>query len=107
MGYAVATVRLMCLNAERLDLEYKLQLIADAKMNLGMSLSELDTIGTDMSPESPVIKRLEQRKERLYLLEKKLDMQMEKYKLRLRAIEAEYQSCQAMVDRNIQRMFKY
>ncbi len=107
MGYAVATIRLMQLNAERLDLEYKVQLIADAKMNLGRTITDLVNVGTDLEPDSPVVKKLEQRKERLYLLEKKLDMQMEQYKTRLKAIETEYQSCEQMIDKNIQRTFKY
>lgn len=107
MGYAVATIRLMYLNAQRLDLEYKLQLIADAKMNLSRTVTDLMNVGTDLDPDSPVVKKLEQRKERLYLLEKKLDMQMEQYKLRLKAIEAEEQSCRQMIDNNVKRSFSY
>ena len=41
MGYAIAVMEAMSLNAERLDLEYKVQLIADAKMNLGKTISDL------------------------------------------------------------------
>ncbi len=107
MGFAVATIRLMQINAERLDLEYKVQLIADAKMNLSRTITDLVNVGTDLEPDSPVVKKLEQRKERLYLLEKKLDMQMEQYKTRLKALNAEYDSCQKMIDENIGRSFKY
>ncbi len=107
MGYAVATIRLMYLNAQRLDLEYKVQLIADAKMNLSRTVTDLMNVGTDLEPDSPVVKQLEQRKERLYLLEKKLDQQMEQYKIRLKAIETEQQSCEQMIDKNMQRAFKY
>lgn len=107
MGYAVATIRLMYLNAQRLDLEYKVQLISDAKMNLSRTITDLMNVGTDLEPDSPVVKKLEQRKERLYLLEKKLDQQMEQYKIRLRAIEAEQQGCEEMINKNVQRSFKY
>jgi len=107
MGLAAATIRLMQLNMERLDLEYKVQLISDAKMNLARTITDLVNVGTDLEPDSPVVKKLEQRKERLYLLEKKLDMQMSQYNIRLKMIEQETQSCQQMIDKNIQRSFRY
>lgn len=107
MGYAVATIRMMYLNAQRLDLEYKIQLIADAKMNLSRTVTDLMNVGTDLEPDSPVVKKLEQRKERLYLLEKKLDMQLAAYRTRLKVIETEQQSCEQMIQNNIQRSFRY
>lgn len=107
MGYAIAAMESISLNAERLDLEYKLQLIADAKMNLGKTISDLMDVGTDLEPDSPVVKKLEQRKERLHLLEKKLDLQMEQYKQRLKAIDVAYQSAEQMMQKNVQRAFAF
>ena len=107
MGYAIAAVRLMHLHAQRLDLEYKLQLIADSKMNLGKTMTDLINVGTDLDPDSPVVKKLAERKERLYLLEKKLDMLMEQYKQRLQAVSTEIQSCEKMMQQNLQRSFSY
>ncbi|MBQ2872074.1 hypothetical protein IJE86_10255 [bacterium] len=107
MGYAVATIRLMMIKAQRLDLEYKLQVIADAKMNLSRTVTDLMSVGTDLDPDSPVLKKLEQRKERLYLIEKKLDLQMEQYRLKLQALEAEEQSCKQMISKNIKESFSY
>lgn len=107
MGLAASTIRLIQLNMERMDLEYKVQLIAEAKMNLSRTINDLINVGTDMDPDSPVVKKLAQRKERLHLLEKKLDIQMGQYNLRLKMIEQETHSCQQMVDKNIQRSFKY
>ena len=107
MGLAAATIRMLQLNMERMDLEYKVQLVSDAKMNLARTITDLVNVGTDLSPDSPVVKKLEQRKERLYLLEKKLDMQMSQYNLRLKMIAQEEQSCMQMIEKNIQRSFKY
>ena len=107
MGYAIAAMESLSLNAERLDLEYKLQLISDAKMSLGKTLSDLLQVGTDLEPDSPVVKKLEQRKERLHLLEKKLDLQMEQYKQRLQAIEMSQRSCDQMMQKNVQKSFSY
>ena len=107
MGLAVALIRMTQLKLEQMDLEYKVMLISDAKMNIGRTITDLINVGTDMSPDSPIVKKLEQRKERLHLLEKKLDIQMAQYQLRLKCIEQEQQSCMHMIDKNIQRSFKY
>lgn len=107
MGYSIAAMESMSLNAERLDLEYKLQLISDAKMNLSRTISDLLQVGTDLEPDSPVVKKLEQRKERLHLLEKKLDMQMEQYRQRLKAIEISARSCEQMMQKNLEKTFSY
>ncbi len=107
MGLVTTTVRMMYLNAYRLDLEYKIQLITTAKMGLSQSVSDLLNVGTDLDPENPVVKQLEQRKEKLYLLEKKLDMQLSQYNNKLKMIDTEIESCKAMFDKNVERSFSY
>ena len=42
-----------------------------------------------------------------YVLEKKLDLQMQEYQNRLDMVKAELQSCKGAVDSNIQRSFSY
>lgn len=107
MGMATSQLRLMYLNAYRLDLEYKMQLITEAKMNLSKTCTDLINVGTDLSSDDPVVKMLEARKERLNQMEKKLDMQMQQYQQKLQMINQEYGSCEKMLSDNIQRSFKY
>ena len=107
MGMATSQLRLMYLNAYRLDLEYKMQLIAEAKMNLSKTCTDLINVGTDLSSDDPVVKMLEARKERLNQMEKKLDMQMQQYQQKYQMINQEYSSCEKMLSENIQRSFKY
>lgn len=107
MGMATAQMRLMYLNAYRLDLEYKVQLITEAKMNLSKTVTDLLNVGTDLDSDDPVVKKLQARKERLNVMEKKLDMQMQKYQQKLQMIEKEMQSCEQMLQKNIDRSFKY
>lgn len=107
MGMATSQLRLIYLNAYRLDLEYKMQLIAEAKMNLSKTCTDLINVGTDLSSDDPVVKMLEARKERLNQMEKKLDMQMQQYQQKLQMINQEYSSCEKMLSDNIQRSFKY
>lgn len=107
MGMATSQLRLMYLNAYRLDLEFKMQLITEAKMNLSKTSTDLINVGTDLSSDDPVVKMLEARKERLNHMEKKLDMQMQQYQKKLEMINQEYSSCEKMLGENIQRSFKY
>lgn len=107
MGMATSQLRLIYLNAYRLDLEYKMQLITEAKMNLSKTCTDLINVGTDLSSDDPVVKMLEARKERLNQMEKKLDMQMQQYQQKLQMINQEYSSCEKMLSDNIQRSFKY
>ena len=107
MGMATSQLRLMYLNAYRLDLEYKVQLITEAKMNLSKTCTDLLNVGTDLDADDPLVKKLEARKERLNVMEKQLDMKMEQYKQKLQMIETEYSSCEQMLQKNIERSFKY
>lgn len=107
MGMATSQLRLMYLNAYRLDLEYKVQLITEAKMNLSKTCTDLLNVGSDLDADNPLIKKLEARKERLNIMEKKLDMQMQQYQNTLKMIEQEMQSCDQMLQKNIERSFKY
>ena len=76
-------------------------------MGLSQSVSDLMQVGNDYDPESPTTKMLQQRQAKLKVLEQKLDHQMEEYQTRLKMIEVEYQSAQAMLDKNIQSSFSY
>lgn len=107
MGLIVAQIRLMYLQQQRLDLEYKIQLITQTKLGLSASVSDLMQVGNDYDPESPTTKMLQQRQAKLKVLEQKLDQQMAQYNTRLKMIEAETQSAQAMLDKNIQQSFRY
>ncbi len=107
MGMATAQMRFMYLNAYRLDLEYKIQLITEAKMNLSRTVTDLLNVGTDLDSDDPIVKKLEARKERLNIMEKKLDMQMQQYQQKLQMIDAEMDSCSKLIDKNIKLSFRY
>lgn len=102
MGLITSTLRLAYLNNYRLDLEYKMQLVSDAKLTLANSVNELMGASSNLEPDSPESKVLEQRKERLYIIEKQLDQQMQRFQTQLKMAEAEMQQCQQSIDKNIQ-----
>lgn len=108
MGLINSTIRLNMLIAQRLDLEYKIQLITQSQMSLAQSVSDLMQVGTDYNdPDSPIAKMLQQRQAKLKVLEQRLVQQMSQYKSRLDMVNTEIESCTAMRDKNIQIVFKY
>lgn len=107
MGLIVAHIRAMYLQQQKLDLEYKIQLITQTRMGLSKSVDDLMQVGNDFDPESPTTKMLQQRQQKLKVLEQKLDQQMNQYKVRLDMIETELQSAKQMRDKSIQDAFSY
>lgn len=107
MGLITSTYRMMYLTAYKLTLESKVQWIAAAKMELVASSDEILSLGNDLAPENPAVKQLEARRDKLTVLEKRLDIQMQEYQNRLKMVDAELQSCQSAVDSAIQRSFSY
>ena len=101
MGLIAATVNTQYLIAYKNELEYKITLINQAKMGLSDSTSDLLTAGTDLDPENPAVKQLEQRRERLNLLEKKLDMQLEEYETKLKMVDKNLEASKQMADKSI------
>lgn len=101
MGLIAATVTNQYLLAYQNELEYKVMLIRESKLGLSEAVNELLNVGTDLDPENPAVKQLEQRKERLNLLEKKLDMQLEEYETQLKMIEKNREHCEEMIKNSI------
>ena len=107
MGLITSTFRMMYLTAYQLSLESKIQWIATAKMELVASSDEILSLGNDLDPDNPAVKQLEARRDKLTILEKRLDLQMQEYQNRLKMVDAELQSCQGAIDGAIQRSFSY
>lgn len=101
MGLAAATVNQQYMIAYKNDLEYKISLIDQAKMNLSESANDLLTVGSDLDPDNPMVKQLEKRRERLNLLEKKLDMERHEYQVKLEMIEKGMGENEKMIQSNI------
>ena len=105
MGLLIAQMRLAQINEYRSDLEYKLRLVASTKLDLSNQINELVGFGSDLDPDSPEMKALEKKKERLYAVEKALDAQQQRYQTQLEMIEAEEQSVKQSLEKSIQRSF--
>lgn len=97
MGVLAASAQMNQLIAYEHDINYKILVINQAKIALTGAQEDLLNAGTDLDPESPVAKQIEQRKARLEAIDKKLDMQLEEYKTRLELIEKSKQACEAQM----------
>lgn len=107
MGLITSSFRMMYLTAYQLTLESKIQWISTAKMELLASSDEIMSLGNDLDPDNPAVKQLEARRDKLTVLEKKLDMQMQEYQMRLQAVQKELESCKNAVNSAIDRSFSY
>lgn len=97
MGVVAATVTQQQLMAYKSDLERDILAINQAKMSLSSSVTDLLNAGTDLDPDNPMVKQLEQRKERLHLLEKKLDMELHEKQVQLQMVESNMKACESMM----------
>lgn len=103
MGIVLGTIDKQYYMAYRNQLEEKVSELKLAKMHLASSASELINAGTDMDPESPMVKQLEQRKARLNLLEKKLDMELDEAQNKLKMIDGNLEAAHEELDKSITR----
>ena len=78
MSILLAQMRLAQINTYRADLEYKIQLISSAKLDLSSQINDMVGLGSDMEPDSPEMKALEKKKERLHIAEQALDQQLQR-----------------------------
>lgn len=107
MGLIASSFRMMYLTAYKITLESKIQWISAAKMELVASSDEMMSLGNDLDPDNPAVKQLEARRDKLIVLEKKLDLQMQEYQNRLNMVNAEFESAKGAVDAGIKNSFSY
>ena len=107
MGLITSSFRMMYLTAYQLTLETKIQWISTAKMELSASATEIMSLGNDLEPDNPAVKQLEARRDKLAVLEKRLDLQMTEYQNRLQMVQKELESCKGAMNSAIERSFSY
>ena len=107
MGYVTDSIRLRQLSGERRDLKFKIQQIAMTKQELSNINDDLMKPGTTYDPNSPVMKTLQERQEKIKILEDKLAQEMEDYSLKLKTVEAERSAILGRLPEEISEEFSY
>jgi len=105
MGVLVAQMRLAQINSFRSDLNYQITLISATKQDLITQVNDLVGLGSSMESDSPEMKALEKKRERLQQAEKALDQILQRYQTQLQMLDAEEQSVRQMLQSSIQRMY--
>ena len=107
MGLAATTFRIMYLKSYENQLNNQIQAITETKLGMTESIGEMTAVGQDRSPDSPAVKQLQQRKEKLAAMDKKLDMRLQMLTSQLKMVQTEIQSATAMQDQQIKSSFSY
>ena len=108
MGLVASTMRLLTLTAQKNQLEMRIQSVTENLAGLQAEINDLVSIGADLDADSDALKDLKAKKERLNLVEKKLEMMQKQFQAQLEAVNQEIQGCQQMLSGNIQSgIFSY
>ena len=107
MGVVSTIFRTQMLTARRHDLESFIYDLAEAKMELANSVTDYIDAGQTLADDSPTLKRLKARREKLELMEKKIDLRMQEYQNKLNMVNTELQSLNGATGNHIQRSFSY
>ena len=107
MGLLTGIVRLVYLKQKQLTLQYKVQQLSTAKMHVSEKAVNLVTIGNDLEPDSPEYKTLEARKQKLHMMEKRMERELTRHRTLLKMVDAEIKSAQKIVDSSIKSQFTY
>lgn len=107
MGYVSDCIRLTDLSGQRRDLKNKIQQITMTRQELKNINNDLMKPGTTYDPNSPVMKTMQERQEKIRILEDKLAQEMESYSLQLDAVEAERKACLSRIKEETVEEFTY
>lgn len=108
MGFLTSYNRKIFLIEHSHQIESRLNDITAQKLRLTDAITELSgQIGDLGNTDSPSVKKLEAKRAELENLEKKMDIQMQKYQTKLQATQTEMQSLDGMLQQSIQKSFTY
>ncbi len=108
MGLLTGQDRLIYLKLYKNELENKIQLITQTQLQLSQNVMEFETlVGSELEVDSPEVKLLMAKQQKLKQIEKKLDIAVTRYQNSLKAVNQEIESAQRLVDHEIKTSFSY
>lgn len=105
MAVLANSMRLQTLISYRNQLEMRLQGVTEDMSALQSQVDELLSIGSDLDPDSETLKELKIKKERLNLIEKKLEVQQKQWQAKLEAVNQEIQGCEQNLSKSIEAAY--
>lgn len=107
MGLFSGLIGLSYLKQREIDLEYKIQDIMITINQVSAKSVDLVSIGNDLDPESPEYKYLNMRKEKMQLMEKRLQAELVRYQNQLKLVTQQIQFTEKIVDSSIKRLCSF
>ncbi len=106
MLLATTQARLLAAQARTMDLEWQMQLIAQAQMQMSNTIGSLFTLTADLEPESPTYQSLMSRLTQIQLIDKALQLQKQRIETQYKSLEKERESLNTLVGKGAE-IFKY
>ncbi|MBP3820220.1 hypothetical protein J6G99_01080 [bacterium] len=107
MALFIGLIRRRELKQQKFSFQGRMLDITKAKSLAAKSTEELTQVGTQYEADSLILKKLEERKYKLHLLEQKLDLEKEELETRIAAIDTELKSVEEMINQSIEESFSY
>ena len=107
MGLFTGLIGLSVLKQRQLDIEYKIQDIMITINQVSSNAVDLVTIGNDLDPDSPEFKTLNTRREKLQLMEKRLQTELVRYQTLLKMVNGQADIAQKFIDASIKRLTNF
>ena len=108
MGFLISFNRKMYLTTYIHNLESKINDITEQKLSMSHRIAALNSEINDIADsDSPAVKQLRSERARIEALEKKLDIEIQKYQTQLQAANAEIQSADQALQEGIKTSFSY
>ena len=106
MGFAASSARLYMLLARKMDLEFQLQQINQARLRLTNVLDKLYVNAQSLEPENPAVQLQEQFMERIQNQDKRLELIANRIQLQHQAITTEVEGLRKIISKSIESTFK-
>ena len=107
MGFVMSSIRLLYLTQLKNDLEHKMMLHTEAKMDLSREITDLTGVGTTLTPDNPMVQGMKVKRDKLKLVEQEMDKELEELKMKLQAVNQEIQEARGLVKDNVASSFSY
>jgi hypothetical protein len=106
MGFAASSARLYMLLARKMDLEFQLQQINQARLRLTNVLDKLYASAQSLEPENSAVILQEQFMERVQNQDKRLELIANRIQLQHQAINTEVDGLRKIISKSIESTFK-
>jgi hypothetical protein len=106
MGVAATQFRVLANKSLLSDYQFQAQMLNQAKLQLGASVGQLWNLTANLDSNSPTMQSLNAQIAVIQQIEKGLDLQSQRLKTMVEAIQAESDSLSKILEKNISTSFK-